>query len=79
MQAFAGSGKPGSEDGVGINASFNHPAGIAIDQNTGNMFVCDNNNNSIRKITVQGMLKAQYLCITVRNTRNRRSDNPSWI
>ena len=54
VSAFAGSGQPGRSDGVGSSASFNNPRGIAIDQQTGNIFVSDYSNHSIRKITPQG-------------------------
>ena len=55
VSAFAGSGQPGCSDGVGSNASFNNPCGIAIDQQTGNVYVTDKSNHSIRKITSQGV------------------------
>ena len=51
---FAGSGKQGSFDGMCANASFNHPCGIAVDQQTGNVFISDNGGHLIRKITPQG-------------------------
>jgi streptogramin lyase len=43
-------GSSGSANGVGNAASFNRPNGIAID-NSGNVYVADSNNNTIRKIT----------------------------
>lgn len=43
----------GFQDGNGANAKFSTPIGIAIDSN-GNLFVCDNANEKIRKITPQG-------------------------
>ena len=43
----------GSNDGVGTNAQFNGPAGIAVSGGT-NLFVADNNDNTIRKLTLMG-------------------------
>jgi sugar lactone lactonase YvrE len=41
------SGGTGSTDGVGINARFNYPAGVALDSN-GNFYVGDTANDTIR-------------------------------
>ncbi len=51
---FAGSGQDWNADGVGTSASFCSPIGIAIDQQTGTIFVSDNGSNLIRKISFQG-------------------------
>lgn len=48
---FAGNGIAGHDDGQ--NATFNSPAGIAIDKD-GNLYVSDSGNNLIRKITADG-------------------------
>ena len=51
---FAGSlSSSGSIDGVGSDAKFDEPVGITIDS-SGNLFVADNGNNLIRKITPDG-------------------------
>jgi len=42
-------GNPGSADGTNGNARFNLPQGIAVDR-TGNLYVADTGNNTIRKI-----------------------------
>ncbi|MFN3403908.1 MAG: T9SS type A sorting domain-containing protein [Cytophagaceae bacterium] len=53
VTTFAGSGAPGTEDGEGILATFNHPYGIAIDL-SGNIYVTDYSGDKIRKITPAG-------------------------
>jgi uncharacterized protein YjiK len=55
VTTLAGSGISGSADGNGTNASFNSPRSIAVDS-TGNMYVVDQNNNAIRKITSDGVV-----------------------
>jgi gliding motility-associated-like protein len=52
---FAGSGSPGAADGVGTAASFNLPAGVAVD-GAGYVYVADAGNNLIRKITPGGLV-----------------------
>ena len=51
---FAGDGSDGDSDGVGKNASFSSPTWLAIDQESGTIFVSDSRNNMIRKITCGG-------------------------
>ena len=53
VTTIAGSGSRGANDGTGKAASFNTPAGIAVDK-SGNIYVADENNNLIRKITSAG-------------------------
>ena len=53
---FAGSpGVYGSQNGVGSSASFNHPGGVAVDVSN-NVYVADQRNALIRKITPNGMV-----------------------
>lgn len=54
VSAFAGMMNfAGSADGTGNAATFNNPRGIACDS-SGNVYVADTNNNTIRKITPSG-------------------------
>lgn len=48
-------GSSGSEDGTGSVARFNFPSGIAVDA-SGNVYVADFNNSTIRKITSAGVV-----------------------
>jgi sugar lactone lactonase YvrE len=56
VTTFAGlAGVRGSEDGPGRLARFRDPTGLAVDQ-TGNVYVADLSNNTIRKISPEGMV-----------------------
>jgi hypothetical protein len=56
VTTLAGSaGNPGSTDGTGSVARFNNPSGVAAD-NTGNVYVADYSNHTIRKITPTGVV-----------------------
>ena len=55
VSTLAGSGGPGSADGVGSAASFTLPEGLAVD-NAGNVYVADAGNNLIRKISPAGVV-----------------------
>lgn len=50
---FSGSGEIGGADGAGTRATFNAPFGLAIDA-SGNLYVGDSGNNTIRMITSNG-------------------------
>jgi gliding motility-associated-like protein len=52
---FAGSGLIGANDGLGTTSSFNGPGGLALDAQ-GNLYVADQVNNRIRKITPAGQV-----------------------
>jgi gliding motility-associated-like protein len=53
VTTLAGNGTRGSFDGPGKSASFNHPYGLATDL-VGNVYVADEQNMLIRKITPNG-------------------------
>lgn len=56
VTTIAGSpGATGSTDATGTAARFNSPAGLAVD-GSGNLYVCDAGNHSIRKITAAGVV-----------------------
>jgi streptogramin lyase len=48
-------GVAGSSDGSGTSANFNLPQGIAVDS-SGNVYVSDTNNSTIRKVTQGGVV-----------------------
>src|SRR5438309_510909 len=48
-------GGRGSDDGTGSVARFNFPAGVTVDS-SGNVYVADSSNNTIRKITPAGVV-----------------------
>jgi hypothetical protein len=53
VSTFAGTGIAGSADGPAGGASFNSPEGVAVD-GSGNVYVADTYNSTIRKITISG-------------------------
>jgi sugar lactone lactonase YvrE len=50
LSTLAGTGREGAKNGPGASATFNDPAGIAVDS-AGNVYVADMGNSAIRKIT----------------------------
>lgn len=55
VTTIAGNGTAGGTDGTGSAARFNKPASLAID-NSGTIYICDAENNQIRKITSAGVV-----------------------
>jgi len=55
VTTIAGSGSPGSADGVGSAASFANPSGICINS-VGDLFIADFSNHKIRKVTQSGVV-----------------------
>ncbi|MFT6292434.1 MAG: streptogramin lyase, partial [Ilumatobacter sp.] len=53
VTTLAGTGSSGAVDGTGISASFYFPFGVAVD-GSGNVYVADQGNNLIRKISPSG-------------------------
>jgi hypothetical protein len=55
VSTFAGSGAKGTQDGIGTAAIFNQPDAMTIDA-IGNLYVGDDGNSIIRKITPAGVV-----------------------
>ena len=55
VTTLAGGTSTGTADGTGTAAGFNNPNGITMDA-SGDLFVCDENNNKIRKVSPAGVV-----------------------
>ena len=53
LTSAAGSGSVGSDDGPAVLAQFGYPSGVAVD-GTGNLYVADTDNHTVRQITPAG-------------------------
>ncbi|OYU82744.1 MAG: hypothetical protein CFE24_14335, partial [Flavobacterium sp. BFFFF2] len=55
VSTLAGSLASGATDGIGTAATFSEPTGVSVDASS-NVFVADRYNNSIRKVTPDGVV-----------------------
>lgn len=55
VSTLAGTGAAGANDGADRQATFNNPSSVAVDA-SGNVYVADQTNNKIRKITPAGVV-----------------------
>ena len=61
VDTLCGNGKRGSKDGIGNEATFNYPKGLAFDSISNYLYVADCNNNSIRRIILNER-RVETLC-----------------
>jgi sugar lactone lactonase YvrE len=59
VSTFVGGNFGGDEDGIGVKAVFNNPRGICASKD-GYLFVADNFNKSVRKVSPDGSVKTIY-------------------
>src|SRR5580765_1206998 len=69
FSTLAGNPPQGSADGTGTNARFNNPWGVAAD-NSGNIYVADTDNHTIRKIATNGVVTTLAGLAGVSGTNN---------
>lgn len=62
VTTFAGTGEAGSVDGSSVIVKFNYPTDVAVNNTTGDVYVCDYGNNKIRKVTPDSKFVAVYIC-----------------
>jgi sugar lactone lactonase YvrE len=64
VSTLAGSGTAGNADGTGTKASFNQPWGLIVGADS-NIYVADESNHAIRKITPKGLVSTITIPPTV--------------
>ena len=78
VTTFAGTvGFAGSSDGTGTNASFSTPFGIAVSTN-GTLYISDFNTNTLRKISVNGVVSTLAGSPGVIGSANGTGSNASF-
>ncbi|MDB6059407.1 MAG: repeat containing protein [Verrucomicrobiales bacterium] len=75
VSTFAGTvGISGTNDATGTSATFNSPQGIVIDA-TGNLYVTDTGNHTVRKITSLGVVSTLAGAPTISGTTDGNNGN----
>lgn len=57
VRTAVGTGEAGFKNGYGIKASFNQPTGLAVDPDTGTLYIADTGNGAIRSLDTEGNVK----------------------
>ena len=82
VSTLAGSGAAGKTDGPAAKATFTYPMAVAVDPK-GNVYVCDTQNNLIRKISTDGTVSTVAGALTEANKNHpedtTRLDSPKGI
>ena len=64
VTTFAGSSVMGHVDGNGSNSRFHSPWGVCMNPRDQCLYVCDSDNDSVRRVTLQGMHISSHLSIS---------------